>query len=35
MHYHSEADNQAFLERPFHEAVAALHRKLYEHGIPH
>lgn len=34
-HHHGEADHQAFLERPFHEAVAALHRKLHEHGIPH
>jgi hypothetical protein len=34
-HHHGEPDHQTFLERPFHEAAAALHRKLHEHGIPH
>ncbi|HLK60742.1 MAG TPA: CehA/McbA family metallohydrolase [Chthonomonadaceae bacterium] len=34
-HHHGEADHQAFLERPFHQAIAALHHKLHEHGIPH
>lgn len=34
-HHHGEEDHQAFLERPFHEAVAAVHRKLHEHGIAH
>ncbi len=34
-HHHGEADHQAFLERPFHEAIAAVHKKLHEHGIPH
>jgi len=34
-HHHGEADHQAFLERPFHEAVAAIHRRMHELGIPH
>ncbi|HZO86788.1 MAG TPA: CehA/McbA family metallohydrolase [Chthonomonadaceae bacterium] len=34
-HHHGEHDHQAFLERPFQEAIAALHQKLHEHGIPH
>jgi hypothetical protein len=34
-HHHGEADHQAFLERPFHEATAALHRRMHELGIPH
>jgi hypothetical protein len=34
-HHHGEHDHQAFLERPFHEAAAAIHKKLHEHGVPH
>jgi hypothetical protein len=34
-HHHGETDHQAFLERPFQEAIAAVHKKLHEHGIPH
>ena len=34
-HHHGEDDHHAFLERPFHEAIAAVHKKLHEHGIPH
>jgi hypothetical protein len=34
-HHHGEADHQAFLERPFHEAAAAIHRRMHELGIPH
>jgi hypothetical protein len=34
-HHHGEHDHEAFLERPFQEAIAAIHRKLHEHGIPH
>jgi hypothetical protein len=34
-HHHGEEDHQAFLERPFQEAAAALHQKLHQHGIPH
>lgn len=34
-HHHGEADHLAFLERPFHEARAALHRRLHKLGLPH
>ncbi|HZP83694.1 MAG TPA: CehA/McbA family metallohydrolase [Chthonomonadaceae bacterium] len=34
-HHHGEADHLAFLERPFQEAIAAVHKKLHDHGIPH
>lgn len=34
-HHHGEDDHQAFLERPFQEAISAVHRKLHQHGIPH
>jgi hypothetical protein len=34
-HPHGEADHLAFLERPFHEAIAAGHRRLHERGIAH
>lgn len=34
-HHHGEHDHLAFLERPFHEAVAAVHRHMHAHGIPH
>lgn len=32
---HGEADHQAHLERPFHQAREALHRRLHARGIPH
>lgn len=34
-HHHGEADHLAFLERPFHEAVEAIHRRMHALGIPH
>jgi hypothetical protein len=34
-HHHGEADHQTFLERPFHEAAAALHQRMHQLGIPH
>ena len=34
-HHHGEADHQAFLERPLHEAAAAIHRRMHELGIAH
>ena len=34
-HHHGEADHQAFLERPFDEAPAAIHKRLHELGIAH
>ncbi|HEX5418053.1 MAG TPA: CehA/McbA family metallohydrolase [Chloroflexota bacterium] len=34
-HHHGEADHEAYLERPFLEGQAALHRRLHEWGIAH
>lgn len=34
-HHHREEDHGAYLERPFQEALAAVHRRLHELGIDH
>jgi hypothetical protein len=34
-HHHGEADHQAYLERPFLEAQAAIHRRMHQLGISH
>jgi hypothetical protein len=34
-HSHGETDHQAFLERPFQEALAAIHARMHREGIPH
>lgn len=34
-HHHGEEDHMAFLERPFHEARAAIHKRMHDLGIPH
>jgi hypothetical protein len=34
-HFHGEADHQAFLERPFHEALQAIHARMHQMGLPH
>ena len=34
-HHHGEADHHAYLERPFIEARAAIHRRMHALGIPH
>ncbi len=34
-HHHGEDDHMAFLERPFQEAVAALHKRMHALGIRH
>jgi hypothetical protein len=34
-HHHGEADHQAYLERPFHQARAAIHRRMHELGLHH
>jgi hypothetical protein len=34
-HWHGHEDHLAQLEKPFHEAAAALHRRLHEQGIAH
>jgi hypothetical protein len=33
-HHHGEADHMAYLERPFHEAIEALHRRMHQLGNP-
>ncbi len=35
LHHHGEHDHQAYLERPFHEAREAIHRRMHQLGIPH
>jgi hypothetical protein len=34
-HHHGEHDHLAFLERPFQEAIAAIHKRMHALGIPH
>jgi hypothetical protein len=34
-HHHGEEDHEAYLQRPFLEAQAAIHRRLHEAGLPH
>jgi hypothetical protein len=34
-HHHEQEDHQAFLEGPFHEARAAIHRRMHEAGVAH
>ena len=34
-HHHGEADHAAYLERPFNEAIAAIHRRMHQLHIPH
>jgi hypothetical protein len=34
-HHHGEADHLAYLERPFHEAHEAIHRRMDQLGIGH
>ena len=34
-HHHGESDHLAYLEGPFHEAAAAIHRRMHQAGIPH
>ncbi|MGN6672572.1 MAG: CehA/McbA family metallohydrolase, partial [Thermomicrobiales bacterium] len=34
-HHHGEADHQSYLERPFQEAMEAIHRRLHAAGVPH
>jgi len=33
--HHGEANHQAYLERPFHQARAAIHRRMHELGLSH
>ncbi len=34
-HHHPADDHMAFLEEPYREAIAAIHRRMHQHGIPH
>ena len=34
-HHHGEADHLAYLERPFREAIEAIHRRMHQMGIAH
>jgi hypothetical protein len=34
-HHHGEADHLGYLERPFREAIDAIHRRMHQLGIPH
>lgn len=34
-HHHGEADHFQYLERPFREAIQAIHRRMHDLGIPH
>jgi hypothetical protein len=34
-HHHGQADHQAYLEEPFQEAIATIHKRMHQHGIPH
>ena len=35
LHHHGEDDHLAHLERPFHQAHAAIHNRLHELGLAH
>jgi len=35
LHHHGEEDHMAYLERPFHEAIAAIHKRMHAMGIEH
>jgi len=34
-HHHAHADHQEFLEAPFQQAIAAIHKRMHELGIEH
>ncbi len=34
-HHHGEDDHLKYLERPFQEAIQAIHRRMHQLGIPH
>jgi hypothetical protein len=34
-HHHGEDDHLAFLERPFNQAISAIHKRMHDLGIPH
>jgi hypothetical protein len=34
-HHHGEQDHMAYLEAPFQQAIAAIHKRMHDLGIPH
>ena len=34
-HHHGEQNHLEFLERPFQEAIQALHQRMHDLGVPH
>jgi hypothetical protein len=34
-YHHGEADHMRYLERPFLEAIEAIHRRMHQLGLPH
>lgn len=34
-HHHGRDNHIEFLEEPFHQAIAAIHKRMHQHGIPH
>ena len=34
-HHHHHHDHREFLEEPFHEAAAAIHKRMHQLGISH
>ena len=34
-HHHHHHDHFAFLEKPFQEALSAIHKRMHELGVPH
>ena len=34
-HHHGEPDHLGYLERPFHQAREAIHRRMHQLGVPH
>jgi hypothetical protein len=35
LYHHGEPDHLAYLERPFKEAIQAIHQRMHDRGIPH
>jgi hypothetical protein len=35
LHHHGMKDHVGYLEKPFHEAAEAIHRRMHQMGIPH
>ena len=35
LHHHGEDDHMEYLERPFRQAIEAIHKRMHKYGIPH